>query len=448
VLDHWVSYEYDLEGTEAKMPVVSGPATAETLQQSRQLSEFIHSEMLRSTAPSDRRYNRGDVTFEQSDAFMAKLANHLEANAPSADLSKPVKSSVALTTEGRDILSTLYASIPLADVLKTDALRLAQKTGVARSKILEYKSAALAALRPAAPATPSAQPLRSVIAVRVASSHANPDNPQTLVEMTDPNEMIGVDVTQLPDIIEIDFSAEPDAGSVTSSTFTVTRNGSTVAGQITMPTTTRARFTFFEPVQPGGLYTVTLRGDAPAITFLGRRLDGEASGLPSGDGNEGGNFEFIIRGSVPAFPFSPTVTVSTLKVTGVRVRSTTPDPVNPRILAEMTNPGLALQTSAADQPDIIEIDFNAHPDTGTVTTSSFTVTKGGPVSGTVTMLTATKARFTSTVPMTGGSISVSLHGTTSPKITYLAQGLDGEPTALPSGNNTAGGDFSFTLLIV
>ncbi len=449
-IEHWISYEHDLEGTPGQLGIVNGPATIEALQQSRQMADFLHNEILKSAATSDRRYNRGEITYDGSDAFLTKLASHLEAKGMSLDrLTKPVQTASALSAEGRDVLSTVYGTAPLSDVLKSDALRLAQETGTLRSKILQYKAAALAALRPAAPTSPLPQPLRGIIGVRVASTKPNPDQPKTLAEMSNPNSPLLVDVTMAPDIIEVDFNGQPDAGTVTSSTFTVTRNGVAVSGQVTMPTTTRARFTFFEPVQPGGLYTVTLRGDAPAITFQGRRLDGEAKGLPSGDGNEGGNFEFIVRGSVPSFTYSPNIVVTRLKVVGIRVRSLAPDPTNPRIVAEVTNPTVPLLVAGTEQPSIIDIDFNAHPDNGTVNDLTFVVQKSGtPITGTVTMITATTARFTASTPFgIGNTYFISLRGGTEPTIKYQGTLIDGEPVALPSGNGSPGGDFNFNITI-
>ena len=424
--DHWISYEHDLREIHGEIPVLNGIASNDTLRQSRQIAQSIREAMI-AGGSSERRYNQSEITYDQSDAFYAQLAEVAQSEQLTDKLSVTVKGSEILTPDFRDKLSTIYAESSLHAVLDVDAMTLARRLNVDRAEVLGMKQEILGAVKPADPPALSLQPLRNVISVQIASTSTNPDIPHVLAVASNLNDLISVDIEDKPDVIDVVFSGIPDVGTVTDQTFVVMRDGVTLDAQVEMVEPAKARLTLFEQLQAGSLYTVVVRGETPAVTFEGRRLDGNPLSLPSGNGIEGGNFE------LPMLVKQRTETVNLvaptlLKVAGARIRSTQPDPNQPRILAELSDPTQTLNVSSGETPDIVEIDFNAHPDNGSLDSSTFQVLDSGtPISGQVVQLSATKARFIATSPLQASTTyTVTLRGTTAPMITYQGNRLDGE----------------------
>ena len=176
--------------------------------------------------------------------------------------------------------------------------------------------------------------------------------------------------------------------------------------------------------------------------------------LPSGDGGRGGDFEmWFWLVAAPAPPL--------LKVRGVQILSTGPDPNNPNptVLGTLTvsplaPPSITVPFSTNAIPNAIEVRFTAAPDQNSfINGQSFIVANanGAVLAGQFLFRPDNTVRWVvqlAGVPgLTPGPYRVTLRGNGSSVITAQGAALDGEPVALPSGNNAPGGDFSFELRI-
>jgi uncharacterized protein DUF6519 len=191
-------------------------------------------------------------------------------------------------------------------------------------------------------------------------------------------------------------------------------------------------------------------------------LDGEVFGFqqdkttearfPSGDGVRGGDLEMWFWLVPPSPQF--------LKVSGVRILSTGTlvDTPTPKVLATMTSPTQTLSVSAQDRGNSIEVQFTSAADQASVANGkSFIVTNAstGALMNAQTFFTAPDTvRWVVQIPgaapgapLPAGNYRISLKGNGPSVITANGAALDGEPLALPSGNNVAGGDFNFSLNI-
>ncbi|GIE88147.1 hypothetical protein [Actinoplanes regularis] len=137
--------------------------------------------------------------------------------------------------------------------------------------------------------------------------------------LTDPSEEIVVNVNQFPIGFRIGFdravagdsvttfeSAPPEASSLLVNLVNVDGTTTPVSGQFSLDSATVGFWRYagvgVGGVMPPGSYRVTAFGDPqpdtgrPAISAAesGRRLDGEPTGLPSGNGTEGGDFTFTM----------------------------------------------------------------------------------------------------------------------------------------------------------
>ncbi len=138
------------------------------------------------------------------------------------------------------------------------------------------------------------QPL-TVVAVHVASTNTN-----AVVTMTNPKQPLQVFPRALAGAIDVDFSVPP--ANVSPQNFVVESQGLTaggfarVPGSVTMMSRTRARFVPNQNLFAVGTYRVTLFGEGvnAISTNEGRILDGDPRQLPSGDGNDGGDFVFTM----------------------------------------------------------------------------------------------------------------------------------------------------------
>jgi hypothetical protein len=191
-------------------------------------------------------------------------------------------------------------------------------------------------------------------------------------------------------------------------------------------------------------------------------LDGETFGFPrgntteahfpSGNGVRGGDLEmwFWLVSAQPQL----------LKVGGVRILSTGTNPSNPNpaVLATMTSPTQALSVGAQLGANAIEVQFISTVDQASVVNGrSFIVANastGAVMNGQFIFTAANTLRWVVQIPGAGPGVSlpagnyrVSLQGDGTSVITSNGVALDGEPLALPSGNNIAGGNFNFTLTI-
>ncbi len=302
---------------------------------------------------------------------------------------------------------------------------------------------------PAAGTVHLAAPLQ-VTGVAARSTWPSSSSPRIVARMSDPAAILDAPVDEQPNQFLITFSAQPDAGTVSTSTVSVTKDGAAVGATVVLGSDKTATITITDAIVTNALYVVRLNGrTTPAITYLGTALDGEPYRLPSGDGQGGGDFTFVFRAAGAVAQPTPTIPAQRLTVLGVRVLSSVPSSSNPRVVGEMIHPGSVQVVSAADSPDIIEVEFSAAPDSGTVDADSFIVTNGGAaLLGTITQPSARVARFKTSAPLAGGQCyTVTLKGDGSNAITLGGAALDGEPLALPSGNGVAGGDFGAVIAV-
>lgn len=303
---------------------------------------------------------------------------------------------------------------------------------------------AMKVLAPAAP--PSIPPLPltliRIIGARIQSNVPDPVNPKTLVTLMDIADVVQTRISDQPNVIQVDFNVAPDPGTLTTSTFTVSTDAGSVATTLALVSPTTARLTITDPLIAGGVYTVTLRGNTePTVKYQGRKLDGEGTRIPSGNNVGGGDFTFKFK-ATPSEPTPPPPTILA-KVIALRIRTSVPDPVNPRTLHEVINLNDPHVVQIQDSPDIIDVDFNVAPDPGTVAMTTFTLSNAtGPIAGVVSQLSSTRYRFKANSVLTAiGNYTMKLSGATPPVIMYQGRALDGDPIGLPSGNGEAGGDF-------
>ena len=187
-------------------------------------------------------------------------------------------------------------------------------------------------------------------------------------------------------------------------------------------------------------------------------LDGEVFGFdrekttdvrfPSGNGRRGGDLEMWFW-LVPA--------PSLLKVNRVRILNTgaAPNNPNPTVLATLVSTTQALSVPAQAAPNSLEVQFTGPVDQASVANGkSFIVTNANGVvlNGQIIFTAADTVRWV-TLPglalssLPQGPYRVALKGDGSSIITSNGVALDGEPSTLPSGNNVAGGDFTFPITV-
>ncbi|MEP7339644.1 MAG: DUF6519 domain-containing protein [Acidobacteriota bacterium] len=188
-------------------------------------------------------------------------------------------------------------------------------------------------------------------------------------------------------------------------------------------------------------------------------LDGEVFGFdrekmidvrfPSGDGTRGGDLEMWF------WLVSPP---SLVKVNRVRILNTGGNLGNPSapVLATMASPPQTLNVSAQLSPNTIEVQFTGAVDQASVVNGkSFIVVNastGATMNGQILFIANDTVRWapipgTAPVSLQPGGYRILLKGEGGSVITANGVALDGEPSALPSGNNVAGGDFTFSLTV-
>jgi hypothetical protein len=282
-----------------------------------------------------------------------------------------------------------------------------------------------------------------------------------------PQATLTVPSPQTPNGIEVKFTADPSVNlaAVTTKNFVVRASATTgpvVPGSVTPVAGSNAVLWTANQPLPANDYFVMLVGDgAGAIASVkGKRLDGEPKQLPSGDGQEGGNFQFVLRVQAP----------QTLKVRRVALfdRSTpavSGVPVETKLFEASEgafNNNIQLPTGA--RPNVIEIEFTG----GTVNkesvkqATSFLVRRTVPGAvpqlqeGTLSWPSASVVRWQALTRPAPGTYSVALLAGIDPLTNQPAtakvsaadgSALDGEPSKLPSGNNASGGTFFFTVLM-
>lgn len=412
-----------------------------------QLTPTLISEMQKYMV-SPRAYDPCSVAYQDSNTFLNSVLTVVQQTNSTGILSSSVTETTALSPSDRDMVVQNFGPISLTSIVRMDPMKLAFALNKPVRDILQLKAQILRMARPMPPPPLVTAPLRNVVGVRIGSTFPDPHNPKTLVTVSTPAQMYTVNLADQPNVIEVDFNDRPDSGTLTTSSFFVTKNGATVTSQLIQVTSTTARLILMDPFEPNAIYTITLLGTGSSgIKFGGRLLDGDAISLPSGDGVEGGNFTMVMQVAAPVAPsLVPILPPTLIKVIGLRVRSTVPNPGNPTTLVEVVDPLTSHILTYEKAPDTIEVDFNVPPDSGTLTTGTFLVsTDAGTVTATLTSVSGTTARLTITDPIQpGAKYTVKVIGTGSTCVKYSTRKLDGEALRFPSGDNIEGGDFVFS----
>jgi hypothetical protein len=160
--------------------------------------------------------------------------------------------------------------------------------------------------------TPPANTLLKIVALRVIT---NIGGARVLAYANNPLSTFVVSTIDKPNIIEVDFNIAPTAATVTPASFVIIDPAAgPLAAAVAMTTSTTAQL-LLTPANPfllpGKTYLIQLDGTTvPVITSSGAAMDGEALGLPSGDGVSGG--DFLLGVSVLAGPVPPPATPATL----------------------------------------------------------------------------------------------------------------------------------------
>jgi hypothetical protein len=148
-------------------------------------------------------------------------------------------------------------------------------------------------------------------AVRILAAGDAPANPQARVvaQLQDPHQPLIVKQGEGPNTIEVQFAnALVDLHSVVAGqSFVMEGAGGIQAGTIVPLPNNTVRFTVGPQLQvfPIGQFKITLVGSVTLlpvpggqraiVSQAGLRLDGEATQLPSGNGQEGGSFVFALQ---------------------------------------------------------------------------------------------------------------------------------------------------------
>jgi len=417
----------------------AGVMTPQNIVTSRQIIQVVKEEMLKSTQSA----TTDGVPFTQSDVYFNQLLNIAIRTNP--ELSKPISLSRLLTPTQRDLFQSYLGTISVSTLIGTDSTKIAGITGMAIADVRALKDQLLRGAKPLPPAPPAANPLRNILSLQILTSGQNPNYPVLLYDMRDPRQMPTLNSQDQPNIIDVEFSGQPDSGTVSTSSFVVTQGGTTLPATVQQLTLTKYRLILTAPLLAAGTYGITIKGlGGSAITFGGQGLDGTPVGpLPSGDGITPGDFTTAINVVVPLpSPLPPAPIPTLLKIIAARIKT---DVGTPATMYEMVIPGTIPTFSASANANIIEVNFSAPPDAGTVTTTTFNVTGPlGLVPGSIVTVNATTFQFKATAPFAAGAMyAVTLKGSGTPAITLSGSALDGDPLALPSGNGVAGTNFTF-----
>lgn len=320
-------------------------------------------------------------------------------------------------------------------------------------------------------------PLNAIVAapprvelVRVHRRELTPGN-QVLAEMNPgtglpPQMTLAVPSSQTPNAIEVKFTddAPVNLAAVTTKSFVVRSvTGAVVPGTVApMQGTNAVLWKATQLLQPGDYQVMLVADGADAIKSVkGKRLDGDPKQLPSGEGQEGGNFQFVVRVQAQ---------VTLLRVRRVAlISSITPEtgtqPVETTIFDSREGTfSNSIQLPAGARPNVVEIEFTGGPANkdSVKLDNTFRVrrtTTGLPVQsmpGALEWKTDSLVRWHGVSPLGRGRYSVALLSGIDPvtgqavtaKVTATdGRGLDGEPSNLPSGNNTADGTFFITFFV-
>lgn len=121
--------------------VRAGLGSSTSFLESRRLSARIHQEMLRSFRPA-RRYARGEVRYQDSDAYLWRVAD-LDAGS----LLTPLADSPALDRETVDRLQAALGEVSIRAVVDADTPKLSRTLGLKPKEVGELKRKLLSGMR-------------------------------------------------------------------------------------------------------------------------------------------------------------------------------------------------------------------------------------------------------------------------------------------------------------
>jgi hypothetical protein len=361
---------------------------------------------------------------------------------PTGELDKQVGASSIIESSLRNKLAQIIPNKSVGQLLGYSSQRLAGALQTSLSNVVQMKQQIVGAISPK-PQIFTTKPV-GIIGVRMGSTYTPGGIYGEIANVKSPSHVQYIRANSNVNRIQVEFGDIPDAGTVTTSSLKLLFNGSALPATVTQITTSTWQLELTTPILASGQYQLVAVGTGGSpITFSGAALDGEAFGFPTGNGVAGSDFVMnLALASIPVIP--PVVPLPLIVVSGVRIQTTVPTLTT---IFTMINPMATVQLAASQSPNRIRVNFNLTPDAGTVTGSTFIVeTAAGAVAGTVT-ITGSEAVFAPTVAFALDTLhTVRLKGTT-PSITYSTRKLDGEPYAIPSGNQTEGSDFYFSFII-
>ncbi len=301
-------------------------------------------------------------------------------------------------------------------------------------------------------------------------------DPQVLAVMENPSDKMTVPSSAGFDVIEVTFSVPPNVGSiVTGKTFIVrdarSNTISPLPGRIIQTAENVVRWGATQGV-PSNEYEVVLVSDLPGaqgiVAKSGTRLDGEPTQLPSGDGTQGGNFNFRLTVDAPPVEIAPPLKVARLRFLQLNNGANDQNPIVLFDMQTVPRGGTVPLNIPNNRLNCIEVFFTGAPvefssivsgsslivafraQTGAlqilpghvVATNNPNVVRW--ISGPAGQVGRTSVpRGTSVVTLVGEPPRENRRAITSTQ----NRRLDGEPTQLPSGNNVEGGDFNIILNI-
>lgn len=276
-----------------------------------------------------------------------------------------------------------------------------------------------------------------------------------------PQLTLTVPSAQTPNAIEVKFAddAPVNLAAVTTKNFVVrAATGAVVPGSVSPVQGSNAVLWRADQPLPANNYQVTLfgDGDGPITSLKGKRLDGEPVKLPSGEGQEGGNFQFNLRVQAP-----PQIPLLKVRRVAFVISGAAEATVFETKEGAFTN---TIQLPSGARPNVVEVEFVGGPvnKDSVKKDTTFLVrrtTAGAPVQlvpGSVEWKSESVVRWRGASPLGLGRYNVALLSGTDPvtnltvaaKVTAAdGRGLDGEPSKLPSGNDTANGTFFITFSV-
>ncbi len=134
-----IVFETELKGVGA-IAVKGGRATESSLAESRRLASEIKHQMILSTG-SHRRSEMGTVAYEESDAFLTRVADVLKGARVTREMGRPIAQSSVVDEDTRArLVEVLGDHVALTDVLSADADKLGRSFGTDAAGARKFKA--------------------------------------------------------------------------------------------------------------------------------------------------------------------------------------------------------------------------------------------------------------------------------------------------------------------